>query len=42
MSVQVLNKKGKVLKVFTSVIDAYSYANTEHLEEFSVYTQLVK
>jgi len=42
MSVQLFNKQGKVLKIFTSVKDAYSYASSKHLEEFSIYTKLVK
>ena len=42
MSVQLLNKQGKLVKIFNCVKDAYAFAMAKHIEEFSVFTQMKK
>ena len=40
MSVQLLNKQGKLVKMFNNLKDAYAFATKRRIEEFSVFTQL--
>jgi len=41
MSIELFDRRGKIVKAFTSLKEAYSYAKNKNLEEFSIYTHLI-
>ncbi len=36
LNVKLLNKSGKLVKIFHDLKEAYSYAKNRHIDEFSV------
>jgi len=40
LNVKLLNKSGKFIKLFHNLQEAYSYANTRHIDEFSIQATL--
>ena len=41
MLVELFDRRGKIVKAFASLKEAYKFAKTKNLEEFSIYTHLV-